>query len=123
MILSALLFIVSGLVAFYVWNQRKPQYLSPAVVDKLTAFETRAEGLPVHDAMKLASSYFPGWKVVTHDVTRGGQKLQKWLTHGPGRVDTVAIQYINGKVDNITLGPGDWEDQRRRFAPDTVASP
>ena len=121
-ILSALLFVVSGLVAFFIWKQQ-PTQLPPAIVDKLIAFETRAKGMPVEAAVKLSSTYFPGWKVVTHDVTYGGQKLQKWLTYAPGKVDTVAIQYMSGKVDNVTLGPGEWEDKRRRFAADTVAPP
>lgn len=121
MVLSVVL-VLCSLVALYIWSQQ-PQYLPPSVIDKLAAFETRTKGMPVYDAVKLSSSYFPGWKVVTHDVTHGGQKLQKWLTYKPGKVDTVAIQYINGKVDNITLGPGEWEDPRRRSSPDTLAPP
>lgn len=122
LLLSALLVVVSGLVAFFMWKQQ-PTQLSPTVIDKLIAFDTRAKGMPVEAAVKLSSTYFPGWKVVTHDVTYGGQKLQKWLTYAPGSVDTVAIQHVNGKVDNVTLGPGEWEDKRRRFAADTVAPP
>lgn len=107
----ALLFIISAAIAIYTWKN-KPTSLPQSTIDNLLAFERKAKGMPISDALKALPSYLHGWKVVTFDVTHGGEKLQAWLSYKPGVVDTVAIQYIKGKVDNVQLGPGMWRDPR-----------
>jgi hypothetical protein len=75
---------------------------------KFVAFEKRALGLPLAEAIRIVPNYFAGWKVKTIDVTKGGQELQAWLVNKTGKIDTISIQYVKGIVDSVTLGPGEW---------------
>lgn len=99
--------IVCVIAMYYAWT-RQLKKLAPDVVATLRRFESTVVGGPLARALAILPDSFPGWKVRVHDVTNGGHQLHAWLLDGPGPVDTVAIQHVNGTVDNVTLGPGEW---------------